>query len=199
MTFVIWNEAQPGRLCWCSAACTAEPHCCAPPVFQCSLPYQSGNFFPADKTHKSAVLLCRLCGNKRADLVCSVCLVLGRSTTWSALLMPRSRHSRTALLCAADAQEPVPRYYGISSGENYLRGTRRRAPGDWTEGPVPNFTASHQGENHLCGIRRRFPGVQALRSSPRFRGIPSGESRLRGFQHHLPGVQALRSGPLNAR
>ena len=94
-------------------------------------------FFPADKTHKSAVLMCRLCGNKRADLVCSVCLVLGRSTTWSALLMPRSRHSRTALLCAADAQEPVPRYYGISSGENYLRGIRRHTPGYRPFGPVP--------------------------------------------------------------
>ncbi len=26
-----WDEAQPGRLCSCSSACTAEPHCCALP------------------------------------------------------------------------------------------------------------------------------------------------------------------------
>ena len=89
-------------------------------------------FFPADKTHKSAVLLCRLCGNKRADLVCSVCLVLGRSTTWSALLMQRSLHSRTALLCAA------------------------------SRGPVPDITASHQGKSRLHMFQSRNSRVQVL-------------------------------------
>ena len=45
---------------------------------------------------------------------CAPCaLFLGRSTTWSALLMQRSLHSRTALLCAA----VFPMLFAVSIGE----------------------------------------------------------------------------------
>ena len=40
--FVLWVKHKPGRLCWRSEGSTAELHCCAVPVFPCSLPYQLG-------------------------------------------------------------------------------------------------------------------------------------------------------------
>ena len=79
----------------------------------------------------------------------------GRSTTWSALLMQRSLHSRTALLCAA-SRGPVPDITKCHQGKKVSAGFRAVTPGYRPCGPVPDITASHQAKNLLRGIKRRY-------------------------------------------
>ena len=61
-------------------------------------------------THRSAVLLCRLGGSKRADHAVLRDVAGDEAQTWSALLMQRGLHSRTALLCGDD----LPRLAAVS-------------------------------------------------------------------------------------
>ena len=58
--------------------------------------------------------MCRLGGSKRADHAVLRDVAGDEAQTWSALLMQRSLHSRTALLCAASPGTGPQGLYPIS-------------------------------------------------------------------------------------
>ena len=101
---------------------------------------------------------------------CAPCaLFLGRSTTWSALLVQRSLHSRTALLCAASRGTGPKGLYPIL--RHLFKGK-----------PSPRDSAP-------------YPGVQALRSSPLMsRHFIKGKFFSAGFGAISPGYRPF--GPV---
>ena len=83
------------------SAAPAEPtRLCFSPREQAASPIDTAKSIGKTAAHNSAVLLCRLRCTSRADQV-----VLHPERRWSALLLPRSRHKRTALPCVPPREQ----------------------------------------------------------------------------------------------